>query len=130
MISRPCCYSCRFASTDRPGDITVGDFWGIERSHPELVNKKGVSLIFVNTEKGLNLFNQVSDKMVLQECLLEDSIQDSLKHPIRSNPLRDSFWKDYQFLSFREIVSKYFYGRQRKSILSLIKRIYKKISQG
>ena len=33
---RECCYSCQYACIqNRPGNLTVGDFWGVNKSHPE-----------------------------------------------------------------------------------------------
>ncbi len=61
MISRPSCQTCKFANPSRPGDITLGDYWGIEKMHPELNSLKGVSLVRFNTEKGkflIDYFNQ------------------------------------------------------------------------
>lgn len=52
------CYYCKYACENRPGDITVGDYWGIESAHPELLGKdiinekKGVSVIVSNSLKG------------------------------------------------------------------------------
>lgn len=49
------CYSCKFATTDRISDITLGDSWGTSL-RDEM--RKGVSLILVNTEKGGALISE------------------------------------------------------------------------
>ena len=55
------CYSCRYARQNRISDLTIGDYWGIEVEHPELLGvggydeKAGISCVLVNTEKGKNL---------------------------------------------------------------------------
>lgn len=52
------CYHCKYTCENRPADITIGDYWGIESVHPELLGKgrlkedKGISLIVANTLKG------------------------------------------------------------------------------
>ena len=50
------CYHCKYASSNRIGDITIGDYWGFQYEHPERKQlydvKKGVSCIIVNTELG------------------------------------------------------------------------------
>ena len=48
------CYRCRYASTDRVSDLTLGDNWGTER--PEDLSK-GLSLILCQTEKGRALLD-------------------------------------------------------------------------
>lgn len=35
-IHRESCYVCKFACSDRQGDFTIGDYWGIEKAHPEI----------------------------------------------------------------------------------------------
>ena len=47
------CYSCRYATLDRVSDITLGDSWGSELEAEE--QKKGISLILCQTEKGKEL---------------------------------------------------------------------------
>lgn len=62
-LYRENCYQCKYACKHRPADITIGDYWGIEKQHPELLGKdkwdekKGISLIAVNTKKGSKALN-------------------------------------------------------------------------
>lgn len=62
-IYRDSCYKCKFASENRPGDISIGDYWKIESAHPKFWNtideKNGVSCVLINTEKGKKMFNLV-----------------------------------------------------------------------
>lgn len=44
-----CCYTCRSAVADRPGDISLGDFWGRPRQDDE---HQGVSVVIAHTHKG------------------------------------------------------------------------------
>ena len=59
---RPNCFKCLYTGIAREGDITVGDYWGIQEFHPELLKEmeKGISCLLINTEKGLKLlkYNQ------------------------------------------------------------------------
>ena len=61
------CYSCKYANKHRVGDLTIGDYWGIEIEHPEILitnggeldEKQGVSCLIVNNKHGskfLDLF--------------------------------------------------------------------------
>ncbi len=58
------CYSCPYASLKRVADITLGDWWGIEQSYPELLGEggfsaeRGISCVLVNTEKGAQLLSE------------------------------------------------------------------------
>lgn len=62
-ICRESCYKCPYADSDRVGDITLGDFWGIELAHPEFVSPNGVSVVSVNTEKGRECFAAVKNQI-------------------------------------------------------------------
>lgn len=56
---REACYNCKYCSSKRMGDITIGDFWGIEKIYPKLYDKHGVSLVIVNTENGRKIFDEL-----------------------------------------------------------------------
>lgn len=56
------CYNCTYADINRrPGDITIGDFWGVPYFYPKFYSKKGVSEIIINSQKGKSLFESVSN---------------------------------------------------------------------
>ncbi len=60
-IYRECCYNCHYCTSERIGDITIGDYWGIEKEHPDFYDTKGVSCMLINTEKGRSLWEQYKD---------------------------------------------------------------------
>ncbi len=63
LYLRPSCYDCHSKSVERQSDITLADFWGIEKIHPEFFDNKGTSLVLENSEKGRQLINAISSKM-------------------------------------------------------------------
>lgn len=50
------CYSCPAKSGKSGSDITLADFWGVDNYHPVMDDGKGTSLVLLNTDKGLDLF--------------------------------------------------------------------------
>lgn len=56
VIYRPCCYSCSFARSERVGDFTLGDYWGVGKVEPGAFDSAGVSALLINTDKGLLFF--------------------------------------------------------------------------
>lgn len=76
-IYRENCYSCKYANSHRPGDITLGDYWGIEKEHPELLGKggwnesEGISVVIANTEKGLSLLGLMNHYLELKPSSFE-----------------------------------------------------------
>lgn len=57
LFLRPSCHTCKAKAGRSGSDITIGDFWGIERVKPEMDDNKGVSLVLVNTDAGCNFYN-------------------------------------------------------------------------
>ena len=51
-IVRRRCYLCPFRQLRSGSDITIGDFWGVEKCHPDWEDEKGLSVVLINTEKG------------------------------------------------------------------------------
>lgn len=58
-VTRPNCFECQYASMKRVADITMGDFWGLDRK--KYMNYKGVSLLLVNNEKGRTLVDNTKN---------------------------------------------------------------------
>lgn len=79
---RDSCFSCKFCNLQRPSDITLGDFWKLHKSHPELNgDNKGYSLLLINTEKGRLLLENCSEDLHLTSCGLENCMQRNLYAP-------------------------------------------------
>lgn len=62
LISRKSCFDCRFKDGKSKRDITLADCWGVKSFAPAAYDKNGVSLVFLNTEKGKKLFESVSEQ--------------------------------------------------------------------
>lgn len=95
LIFRPSCHQCPFANVNRIGDVTLADFWGIEKNDPEFEDKNGVSLVLVNTEKGNAALIEAEKDLQIIECDIINCIQPTLIKPSTASPRRDMFWKSY-----------------------------------
>ena len=103
----PSCYNCKFANFDRAGDITIADFWGIERTMPDFDDDRGISLVLVNSEKGRHLFDSTQASLIVRESCKENCLQSQLEgHPI-SNKKAGQFWNDYHKRGMRRVMAKY-----------------------
>ena len=82
IMLRPSCERCHFTNLHRPGDITIADFWGWEKTGKTINNdNKGISLVFCNTFKGLDIFNVVSGVIQSFPTNISDCMQPNLHHP-------------------------------------------------
>lgn len=101
LVLRPACYSCIFSNTDRPSDITLGDFWGWEKSVPEFnKDNKGISLLLINTEKGKLLFEKISGILNYKVITMEEAMQPNLSSPTPIPPNRVRYINDYKKYGF------------------------------
>ena len=85
------CFSCHYCNTDRPGDITIADFWGVPA---EMDDGKGTSLVLANTEAGRQWFGSVRAdfKKVKQYPLeLARAKQGRLRSPVSPHPALGRF---------------------------------------
>lgn len=99
LMSRYSCNACPFTTVYRNSDITIGDFWGLEKEKPELVKQceKGVSLILVHTEKGKNAMEEIGEYLEYTEVDVHLAVNDKqpqLSIPASLNPRRDSFMRE------------------------------------
>ena len=93
---RESCYKCKFASCQRTGDISIADFWGIEKAAPEFADRRGISLLITNTLKGEQLFSEVSSAFRVLETPFELSTkQQALNYPCKKHPKYTRFWEIY-----------------------------------
>ena len=104
---RPSCYECPYKSVIHPGDITIADYWGIEKAAPEFDDNKGVSLVLVNNEAGEKIFEKVKKRLIWKQTKLEDSMQPPLKAPFSKPDNREQFWSDFENKSFEYVAKKY-----------------------
>lgn len=104
---RESCYGCGFASMQRCADLTLADYIG-ENMTPE-DRRYGVSMVFVNTEKGRSLLNRLADDALMEELPLTQTQQRYLRlQQKRAVPkIRKKFFRDLDRLSLKELEEKY-----------------------
>lgn len=130
------CYTCPYASTNRMADITIGDFWGIEKVDPEYDDGNGISLVITNTSKGQSFFREITEKIELREYRMEDAAQPNLLHPTGKPADTEEFWDDYVKNGFEHSVRRYcdfseknildrsFHARLKRRIGIIVQRMF------
>lgn len=127
---RPSCYSCKFKKINRVSDITVADFWGIEKVLPKMDDDKGTSLIVIHSEKGKQLFDELSEKMILNEVNLNEAIKynSSMIKSVKYNEKRNSFFAELNSgKELTDLIRKYTKISFEKRVKNKIKSIIKKL---
>lgn len=106
IINRYSCSSCPYSSYDRCGDITIGDFWGIEKSIPGFSDGLGISLVICNTKKGESLLENAKSLMK-HRVLKEQTVQNSLTHPAELSAVRKRAFNLYEAKGYESLAREY-----------------------
>ncbi|MGE0090522.1 MAG: Coenzyme F420 hydrogenase/dehydrogenase, beta subunit C-terminal domain [Bacteroidales bacterium] len=125
LYLRPSCYDCKFKSLNREGDITLGDFWGINNLLPEMDDNKGTSLVIFNNQKGEFYFNNISTNIVHKntDLNLAISYNSAAIRSAKQNPKRELFFRNIEEYGIQKAIKKY----TSDSYVLIIKRKLKKI---
>ncbi len=99
------CYSCPFATIDKPADITVGDYFEALDDYPELFTgdgaidrSSGISAVLVHTDAGTDAFRAIAGQHVVAEVDPEKvrASHKQLNRPGAYTPFRNKFLGIYE----------------------------------
>ena len=93
LISRPSCASCHFVGTNRMADITMGDYWGIEKIYPEFYDRDGVSLLMINSIKGQLVFDKIKTNFDYIETSIDEAFRYNHNCNVKENSKRKIMFK-------------------------------------
>lgn len=94
----PACTRCHYANIKRQGDLTLGDFWGIQKLIPNFLRPQvGVSEVLVNSSKGEELlkfigYNRLYSCKVPQNMIL--ATNQTLSKPSTANDFSEIFFDE------------------------------------
>lgn len=139
IIQRNSCYKCQMRTTERSSDITLADFWGVDKVLPGTKDiEKGYSMIVTNTSKGEEVIHQLHDCCIvkvekgLDFCVKRNS---AYTRPDYKSIVRSLFFWTYRHFGY-STAEKHFLqyhpsliGRVTKSILIRIDNYSKYYTQ-
>lgn len=127
------CYTCKYAGANRPADITIGDYWGINKVHSEwlvenggkLNSKKGISCVILNTEKGIDFFKRIKPQIIYYKSDFTEIAQGNtqLRHPAELSPKRQEILEKYKANGYAVIEKDYKKYLSREKIKDKIKKL-------
>lgn len=127
LFCRPSCYDCKFKGFPRIADITLADFWGIDKVAPTMYDNLGTSLVLINNQKGKLFFDAIQQKL--------NTIELSYKTALKGNPSltkpslqaanldRESFFKDAETMDFNQLSEKYFPDKRKQGTHALKQKL-------
>ena len=135
VAARPSCYHCNFKGFPRIADITIADFWGVEKYLPkEFDYNLGTSLIMLNSKKGIGFFDEKVQKYLMSKKVdLENTLEKNAALVVPFHPVikfsRDQFYKDINDKDFKSVVigylDKYTSAGERFSLKKKLRNVAK-----
>jgi coenzyme F420-reducing hydrogenase beta subunit len=113
VASRPACYECKFKGFPRIADITIADFWGVEKYLPkEFDGNLGTSLILCNSQKGLDyLDDEVCKSLLVTETDFKNTLGGNTALTVPYNPPvkvnREQFYNDLHNSDIKKVLEDY-----------------------
>lgn len=131
---RPACYECRFKGFPRKGDITLADFWGIEKINKKLDNDMGTSMVLINSNKGQELFEKIKNNIVCENIESRDVFKDNIctyKSPDRTKS-RELVFENIDNMTYKELCEKFFKKpgiKERIKIFIKTSKLYRNLKE-
>ncbi len=110
VYCRPSCYDCKFKGFPRIADITLADFWGIEKVNRSMEKNLGTSLVLLNSQKGVRFFERFQARLHCFPVAFDSILAGN---PALTRPLdpprvdRAQFFRDLDAMSFTQLADKY-----------------------
>lgn len=123
---RPSCYNCKYTTAYRNSDITLGDFWGAEKSCPEFTDfKNGTSLLLIHSEKAADIFEKIKTSVFYKKIAVNQCLQPRLIEPRKKTDDADKYFEVYAEKGFEYLINNY--AQNSLSLKKRIGRILKRI---
>ena len=106
IIYRDNCYTCQYAQKKRCSDITLGDFWGIDRNSLTKNYSGKISAVLINTEKGAEFWHNVNQQFYFEKRKITEALKGNgqLSHPPKRHEYRNEFEEKYKKYGFNTAI--------------------------
>ena len=103
----PNCENCQFSRLPRQGDISIGDFWNIEKFDKTFNDGKGTSLVLINNEHGKNLYDNCTTIEVSRNVpmsFVRETCNKTIFAPFKHHFGSKRFLNDFNRMDFSKAV--------------------------
>lgn len=123
-IYRKSCYSCKYANTNRVGDFTLGDYWGVEALNLPLQTKNGCSLLLVNNRHAMQLLDEI-ESLDRVETTVEQAAHcnKQLNAPSKLMDSRQNRIGEYESMSGQQIQKEYLKNHRKTVVKGQLKAL-------
>ena len=91
------CYACAYARAERIADMTIGDFWKLDRSTLKSTMEGRVSVVLINNEKGKTMWDMIENQLNYEERSFAEALSGNpnLQKPQKASLSRRYFKEKY-----------------------------------
>jgi coenzyme F420-reducing hydrogenase beta subunit len=139
LYTTEACNTCRFHREGRVSDITIADFWGIEKSSAaKLDDDRGVSAVQCHTQKGLDFFHKIQPNLTYQVVTYDETVRFNsetenhkrIKHYGEGRGFFNKYYGKIPFKLLLESIILYFsIIEMPRKMFALTKRLIRKIKE-
>lgn len=107
LFLRASCHTCRYTSTDRPGDLSLGQFKGLPKDYYPQEQKLGISLLLVNTARGAQAVDVLplkKERRTLEEAVAGNP---ALSEPLPAPAERTAFFNAFAQQPFQQVRNRF-----------------------
>ena len=129
-ILRYSCYDCKYKGDNRLSDITLADFWNVNKVIPKIENtNEGISLIIVHTDKGERFINEIKNEAFIEPVNKSEALKFNISYyeNAKQSDFNHQIFDDLEKIKFDKLVKKYTKPLVKRNLLSKIKKIIKKV---
>lgn len=131
-ISRPSCYECKFKSIERCSDYTLFDSWKPEELNGSVIdNDKGYSNVFMHTEKAIQTFENIKEKVSMYEIDYKRAISftgEMVEKSIERKKERENIYIDLNNMDLKKFCRKYSVATLKDYLIEYLKRFLYRIN--
>ena len=108
LIQQPACYECQFADPAfSVADITLEGYNVVRKKQPEFAKDKAISLIKINSQKGMELFEAVKEQFELLESSTKELKSLRRTEPIQLRMQACSYMEQLDKHDMKTLISKF-----------------------
>lgn len=121
---RPSCYACPAKLHNVQSDITLADFWGVNRINPDIDDDKGCGLILIHNKEKLDFLFGVDCKLLQQQLVSVVKYNLNILYSVNKPVNRKFFWTVY---SRRNLRKSYLATISESFIMRVVRKIYRSL---
>lgn len=126
LCLRPSCHACHFKKINRVSDITLGDYWGVQKQYPDMDDDTGTSLVIIHTKKGRHILKEISGMARMTPIEIKEALKDNRAMVESAVPgrKRAEFMAAVNTLDFANVIKAYL--KEPITFKNIVKRLLRR----